>query len=178
MCFRNCWYGAIFECHANKIRSSKQVKLCHVSSWIARKNNCPEVKVCPRIRISTKQFSFWFRKLRFKNYNLWKRSVQPGLQGQTQVDTEKPLKKAEMWKAGNLEHRKCGNPDYLEVGKSEINQKPKPSKKKKQRSLLPCFRASSWRLNQSRSKVAPKPKFPASLGGKNGWAVPNWNRRS
>ena len=23
----------------------------------------------------------------------------------------------------------------------------------------------------------PKPKFPARLGGKNGWAVPNWNRR-
>ena len=31
-----------------------------------------------------------------------------------------------------MEHRKCGNPDHPEVGKSEINQKPKPIKKKKQ----------------------------------------------
>ena len=30
-----------------------------------------------------------------------------------------------------MEHRKCGNPDYPEVGKSEINEKPKPIKKKK-----------------------------------------------
>ena len=34
------------------------------------------------------------------------------------------------------------------------------------------------RLNQSRSKVAPKAKFPSGLGEKNGWAVPNWNRWS
>ena len=59
------------------IRSSKQGKLCHVSSWIARQNNCPEVKVCPRIRISTKQVSFWVRKLRFKSYNLGKPAIQP-----------------------------------------------------------------------------------------------------
>ena len=32
-----------------------------------------------------------------------------------------------------MEHRKCGNPDYPEVGKSEFNQKPKPSKKKKKK---------------------------------------------
>ena len=30
-----------------------------------------------------------------------------------------------------MEYRKCGNPDYPEVGKSEINEKPKPIKKKK-----------------------------------------------
>ena len=59
------------------IRSSKQVKLCHVSSWIARQNNCPEVKVCPRIRISTKQVSFWVKKLSFKSYNLGKPAIQP-----------------------------------------------------------------------------------------------------
>ena len=27
-------------------------------------------------------------------------------------------------------------------------------------------------------KAVPKPKFPAEPGGKNGWAVPNWNSRS
>ena len=27
-------------------------------------------------------------------------------------------------------------------------------------------------------KAVPKAKFPARLGEKNGWAVPNWNRRS
>ena len=40
---------------------------------------------------------------------------------------------------------------------------------------------SRWkvrRLNQSFSKVVPKSKFPAGPGGKNGWAVPNWSRRS
>ena len=33
------------------------------------------------------------------------------------------------------------------------------------------------RLNRSRFKVASKVKFPAGLGVKNGWAVPNWKRR-
>ena len=61
------------------------------------------MKVCPRIRIWTKQVSFWVRKLRFKSYNLRKPSIQPRLQGQTQVE-------AEMWKCGNREHWKCGNP--------------------------------------------------------------------
>ena len=44
-----------------------------------------------------------------------------------------------------------------------------------------CIRFGTWkvrRLNQSRSIVAPEAKFPAGLGEKNGWAVPNWNRRS
>ena len=39
-----------------------------------------------------------------------------------------------------------------------------------------CIRFGSWkvrRLNQSRSKVAPKSKFPAGLGGKNSWAAQN-----
>ena len=27
-------------------------------------------------------------------------------------------------------------------------------------------------------KAVPKPKYPAEPGGKNGWAVPNWNSRS
>ena len=43
-----------------------------------------------------------------------------------------------------------------------------------------CIRFGKWkvrRLNQSRSKVTPKAKFPAGLGEKNGWAVPNWFRR-
>ena len=53
MCFRNCWYANIFESMLT-IRSPKQMKLGHVSCWIARENNCQEVKVCPRIRISTK----------------------------------------------------------------------------------------------------------------------------
>ena len=139
------------------------------------------MKVCPRIRISTKQVSFWVRKLRFKNYNLRKPSIHPRLQGQTQVDTEKPLKKAEI---------RCENPEIGNTGSAEIRiirksanlksirNRSQVRKKKKQRSVHPCFRASSWRLNQSRSKVAPKPKFPACLGGKNGWALPNWNRRS
>ena len=34
-------------------------------------------------------------------------------------------RKPEMLKHGNTENRKCGNPDHLEIGKSEINQKPK-----------------------------------------------------
>ena len=44
-----------------------------------------------------------------------------------------------------------------------------------------CIRFRTWkvrRLNQSRSKVAPKVKFPAGLGEQNGWAVPNWNKHS
>ena len=81
--------------------------------------------------------------------------------------------KLEIWNTGSAEIRiiwKSANLKSIR-NRSQV-------RKKKQRSLLSCFRASSWRLNQSRSKVAPKPKFPASLGGKNGWAVPNWNRRS
>ena len=44
-----------------------------------------------------------------------------------------------------------------------------------------CIKSGTWkvrRLNQSRSKVAPKAKFPAGLGEEKGWAVPNWNRLS
>ena len=44
-----------------------------------------------------------------------------------------------------------------------------------------CIRFGTWkvrRLNQSCSKVAPKAKIPARLVENNGWAVPNWNRRS
>ena len=44
-----------------------------------------------------------------------------------------------------------------------------------------CIRFGTWkvrRLNQSCSKVARKAKIPAGLGEINGWAVPNWNRRS
>ena len=103
-------------------------------------------------------------------YNLRKPSIQPRLQGQTQVDTEKPLKKAEI---------RCENQEIGNTGSAEIRIIRKSAnlksirnrsqvRKKKQRSVHPCFRASSWRLNQSRSKVAPKPKFPACLGGKNG----------
>jgi len=42
-----------------------------------------------------------------------------------------------------------------------------------------CIRFGTWKvwcLNQSHSKVTPKSKFLAGLGGKNGWAVSNWNR--
>ena len=42
-----------------------------------------------------------------------------------------------------------------------------------------CIRFGTWkvrRLNRSRAKVPPKAKFPAALGEKNDWAVPNWNR--
>ena len=42
-----------------------------------------------------------------------------------------------------------------------------------------CITFGTWkvrRLNQSRSKVAPKAKFLAGLGEKNGWAVPNWKQ--
>ena len=44
-----------------------------------------------------------------------------------------------------------------------------------------CIRFGTWKvrhLNQSCSKVARKAKIPAGLGEINGWAVPNWNRRS
>ena len=133
------------------------------------------MKVCLRIRIRTRQVSFWVRKLRFKNYNVTKPSIQLRLQGQTQVDTEKPLKKRkpEIGNTGSAEIRiirKSANLKSIR-NRSQV-------RKKKQRSLHPCFRASFWRLNQSRSKVAPKPKFPACLGRKYGWALPNWNRRS
>ena len=43
-----------------------------------------------------------------------------------------------------------------------------------------CIKLGTWkvcRLNQSRSKVVPQSKFPARLGVKNGWAVPNWKDR-
>ena len=44
-----------------------------------------------------------------------------------------------------------------------------------------CIRFGIWkvrRLNQIRSKVAPKLKYPGTLGENNGWDLPNWNRRS
>ena len=44
---------------------------------------------------------------------------------------------------------------------------------------VPMLNFSWWKvqhLNQSRSKGAPKVKFLAGLGEKNGWVVPNWNR--
>ena len=34
-------------------------------------------------------------------------------------------RKPEMLKPGNRENRKCRNPDHPEIGKSDINQKPK-----------------------------------------------------
>ena len=34
-------------------------------------------------------------------------------------------RKPEMSKTGNTENRKFGNPDYPDIGKSEINQTPK-----------------------------------------------------
>ena len=37
----------------------------------------------------------------------------------------------------NMENRKCGNPDYPDIGKSEINQKPK---------AIPIIRDSCIRL--------------------------------
>ena len=43
-----------------------------------------------------------------------------------------------------------------------------------------CIKLGTWkvcRLNQSRSTVVPQSKFPAGLGAKNGWAVPNWKVR-
>ena len=35
-----------------------------------------------------------------------------------------------------------------------------------------------WIKAVPKSLVDPKAKFPAWLGEKNGWAVPNWNKRS
>ena len=43
----------------------------------------------------------------------------------------------EMLKRGDTENRKCGNPDHPEIGKSEINQKPK---------AIPTIRDSCIRL--------------------------------
>ena len=74
MCFRNCWYAAIFESHANN----------------------------PKLKTGE--------------------TVSP---------------KPEMLKPGNRENRKCGNPDHPEIGKSDINQKPK---------AIPTIRDSCIRL--------------------------------
>ena len=46
-------------------------------------------------------------------------------------------RKPEMLIPGNTENRKCGNPDYSEIGKSEINQRPK---------AIPTIRDSCIRL--------------------------------
>ena len=46
-------------------------------------------------------------------------------------------RKPEMLMPINTENRKCGNPDYPEIGKSEINQKPK---------AIPTIRDSCIRL--------------------------------
>ena len=51
--------------------------------------------------------------------------------------TRKAKRKAEMLKPGNRENRKCGNPDHPEIGKSDINQKPK---------AIPTIRDSCIRL--------------------------------
>ena len=45
--------------------------------------------------------------------------------------------KGKMLKPRNTENRKCGNPDHPEIGKSEINQKPK---------AIPTIRDSCIRL--------------------------------
>ena len=46
-------------------------------------------------------------------------------------------RKPEMLKPGNRENRKCGKPDHLEIGKSEINQEPR---------AIPTIRDSCIRL--------------------------------
>ena len=46
-------------------------------------------------------------------------------------------RKRKMMKPGNKKNRKCRNPDHPEIGKSEINQEPKP---------IPTIRDSRIRL--------------------------------
>ena len=67
------------------------------------------MRVCWRIRKSTKQFHFGSENCDLRATTLNKPYIQPALQGQMQVDTE---------------NRKYGEPDHPEIGKSEINQKP------------------------------------------------------
>ena len=107
MCFRNCWYAAIFESQANnpKIKTGETVSRFELNSSVKQpfrgesllenqKINWEGVILDQKIEISELQ-----------------PSIQPALQGQMQVDTL----------TGNVETRKSGNPDHPEIGKSEIN---------------------------------------------------------
>lgn len=51
-------------------------------------------------------------------------------------DKYRLARKVEMWKPRNTENQKFGNSDHPEVGKSEINQKPKPTFKKRRDSCI------------------------------------------
>ena len=105
MCFRNCWYAAIFESMLT-IRSPKQMKLSRFVLNSSVKQLSGGESLPKNQNINQAEVSFCVRKLRFKSSYLGKPSIQPPLQGQIQV--------------GN---RKCGNPDHSEVGKSQINQR-------------------------------------------------------
>ena len=87
MCFRNCWYAARFECHANnlKLKTGQTVSRFVLNSSVkqlSRGESLPKNQ-----NINQAKVSFWVRKLRFKSYNLGKPSIQPPLQGQILVGT-------------------------------------------------------------------------------------------
>ena len=132
MCFRNCWYAAIFESHANnpKLKTGETVSRFELNSSVKQpfrgesllenqKINQASLILDQKIEISELQprINLLFNRLCKVKCRL----------------TRKP----EMLKPGNRENRKCGNPDHPEIGKSEINQKPK---------AIPTIRDSCIRL--------------------------------
>ena len=119
MCFRNCWYVAIFESHANNPKletgetlscfelNSSVKQLCRGESFLEnQKINQAGFILDQKIEISELQPRI---NLLFNRFCKVKCRL-----------TCKP----EMLKPGNMEKRKCGNPDHPEIVKSEINQKP------------------------------------------------------
>ena len=117
MCFRNCWYAAIFESHANspKLKTGETVSRFDLNSSVKQlfrgesllqnqKINQAGLILDHKIEISELQprISLLFNRL-FK--------IKCRL-------THNP-------KCWNQETRKTGNPDHPEIGKAVINQNPK-----------------------------------------------------
>ena len=132
MCFRNCWYAAIFESHANnpKLKTGETVSRFELNSQVKQqfkgeslleyqKINQAGFILDQKIEISELQPGI---NLLFNRFCKVKCTL-----------TRKP----EMLKPGNTENWKCGNLDHPDIDKSEINQKPK---------AIPSIRDSCIRL--------------------------------
>ena len=69
MCIRNFWYAVIFESHANnpKLKTGETVSRFGLNSSVKEP---PRGESLLENQKSTRQVSFWIRKLRFQSYDL------------------------------------------------------------------------------------------------------------
>ena len=119
MCFRNCQYAVIFEFHANnpKLKTGATVSRFELNSQVKQQFKGESL--------------LKYQKINQAGFILDQKIEISELQPRINLLFNRFCKvkcrltcKPEMLKPGNMEKRKCGNPDHPEIVKSEINQKP------------------------------------------------------